>query len=90
MVGPDAPPPLAPPLPDELKQTTLPVMYPVTSAPWEEIPPLLVFVVTVAAISVLPHDCPTTVNIPDESTVIICGSLDDHVTWVVMSFVTGG
>ena len=73
-------PELPPPLPDGAKQTTLPVMEPVTSAPLEEIPPLLVLVVTVAVIKVLPQDWPTTVNIHDGSTVIICGLFDDHVT----------
>jgi hypothetical protein len=65
-------------------------MYPVTSAPDEEIPPELWFVVRVAEIKVPPHAIPVTVSNPDESTVIICGVFDAQVTWLVMSFCTGG
>ena len=82
--GEPAPPPLA------VKQVTFAVMKPVTSAPDEDIPPELLFVVTVAEMSVPPHASPVTVITPEESTVTICGVLDDHVTWLVMSFVTGG
>ncbi len=59
------------PLPDPVKQTTFPVMYPVTTAPDDEIPPELLLVVTVAEIRVAPQASPVTVNMPDESTVII-------------------
>lgn len=76
MLGPEPPPP---PLPDE-KQVTLPVMEPVTNAPFDEIPPVLVFVVIVAEIKVPPQESPVTVSNPDESTVIICGVFEDHVT----------
>lgn len=70
-----------PPPPPELpKQVTFPVMNPVTAAPEEEMPPALVFVVTVADMSEAPHDAPVTVTTPAESTVIICGVFDVHVT----------
>jgi hypothetical protein len=65
-------------------------MEPVTRAPFDEIPPELVLVVIVAEISVPPHASPVTVSNPVESTVIIGGVLDVHVTWLVISFVTGG
>jgi hypothetical protein len=65
-------------------------MKPVTSAPDDDIPPALLFVVTVAEISVAPHAAPVTVSNPLESTVAICGVFDVHVTWLVMSLVTGG
>ena len=82
---------LPPPPPLELvKQTTFPVIYPVTMAPEDEIPPSLEFLFTVAEISVAPQASPVTVRSPDESTVIICGVLEFQITWVVMSFVTGG
>ena len=66
----DEPPPPAP------AQVTLPVMNPVTTAPEEEMPPELVFVVTVAEMSVAPHVAPVTVTRPAESTVIIFVVLD--------------
>lgn len=83
------PAPLPPPL-ELVKQTTFAVMNPVTTAPDEVSPPALVFVVTVAEMSVPPHDAPVAVTRPVESTVTICGVFDVHVTWLVMSLVTGG
>jgi hypothetical protein len=79
--GAPAPPPL---------HTTLAVMEPVTIAPDDEIPPELLFVFTVAEMIVPPHAAPVTVITPEESTVIICGVFELHVTWLVMSLVTGG
>ena len=78
------------PPPDPVKQTTLPVMYPVTSAPEEDSPPELVFVVNVADTSVLPQLPPVAVSSPVEFTVIIWVSFELQVTSLVMSFVTGG
>jgi hypothetical protein len=78
------------PPPDPVKQTTLPVMYPVTRAPEEESPPELVFVVNVAETSVAPQLSPVAVSSPVELTVIICVSFELHVTSLVMSLVTGG
>jgi len=75
-----APPPPPPPPPVPVKQVTFPVMNPVTRAPEEEIPPALMFVVTVADTSVAPHASPVTVITPEELTVIICGVFDVHVT----------
>jgi hypothetical protein len=82
--GAPAPPPLL------VKHTTLAVMEPVTIAPDDEIPPELLFVFTVAEMIVPPHAAPVTVITPEESTVIICGVFELHVTWLVMSLVTGG
>jgi hypothetical protein len=70
-LGPELPPPPVP-----VKQTTLPVMNPVTTAPVEDIPPALVLVVNVAETSVPPHVNPVTVSRPEASTVIICMSFD--------------
>ncbi|HXJ88628.1 MAG TPA: hypothetical protein VMS18_17540 [Candidatus Binatia bacterium] len=81
---------LPPPLPEPVKQVTFPVIYPVMIAPDDEIPPVLEFVVTVAETNVAPQAPPVTVRSPDESTVIIWGVLELHVTLPVMSFVTGG
>jgi len=78
------------PPPDEVKQTTFAVIYPVTTAPDEDKPPELLFVVTVAEISVPPHDSPVAVSNPVELTVNIWGVFDDQVASLVMSFVTGG
>jgi hypothetical protein len=47
-----------PPPPPELKHVTLPVMKPVTNAPFDEIPPELVLVVIVAEIRVPPQESP--------------------------------
>jgi hypothetical protein len=80
----------APPPPELVKQVTFAVMNPVISAPDEESPPWLEFVVTVAEMSVPPHDSPVAVSKPVESTVNICGVFELHVTWFVMSLVTGG
>jgi len=79
---------VADPLP--AKQITLPVIEPVTIVPEEEIPPALVFVCRVADTSVLPHASPVAVSRPVEFTVIIWVVLETHVTWFVMSLVTGG
>ena len=57
----------APPL--LVKQTTFAVMKPVTGDPDDDIPPELLFVVTVAEISVAPHASPVTVITPAEFTV---------------------
>ena len=79
-----------PPPPELVKQTTFPVINPVTIAPAEVNPPALEFVVTVAETSVFPQEMPVTVKSPVESTVIICGVLEVHTTLSVMSLVTGG
>ena len=71
---------LLPPPPLPVKHATLPVMNPVTTAPEEEIPPALVFVVAVADTSVPPHENPVTVTRPEESTVIIWGVFEAQVT----------
>jgi hypothetical protein len=55
ILGPEPPPP-PPPVPPPVKQTRLPVIYPVTMAPFEETPPELVLVLTVADTKVLPQD----------------------------------
>ena len=81
--------PVPPPL-ELVKQTTFAVMNPVTTAPDEESPPVLVFVVSVAETSVPPHDSPVAVSKPVASTVNICGVFELQVTWFVMSLVTGG
>lgn len=73
-----------------VKHTTLAVMEPVTMAPDDEMFPALLLVWTVAVMSADPQATPVTVSIPLASTVINCGALDDHVTWLVMSLVTGG
>jgi hypothetical protein len=65
-------------------------MEPVTSAPDDDIPPELLFVVTVAEISAPPHAAPVTVITPVEFTVTSCGVFEVHVTLLVMSLVTGG
>ena len=59
------------PLPEPVKQVTFPVINPVTIAPEDEMPPVLVFVFTVADTSVAPQASPVTVRSPEESTVII-------------------
>jgi hypothetical protein len=73
-----------------VKQTTFAVIDPVTMAPDEDSPPALLFVVTVAETREAPHAKPVAVSSPLEVTENICVSLDAHVTWFVMSFVTGG
>lgn len=60
-----------PPLPEPVKQVTFPVIYPVTIAPEDDMPPELLFVFTVAEINVAPQAWPVTVKSPEESTVII-------------------
>jgi hypothetical protein len=71
-------------------QTTVAVIVPITAAPDEEMFPLLVFVVTVAVISELPHAWPVAAITPAELTVTICGVLEAQTTSSVMFFVTGG
>lgn len=73
-----------------VKQTTVPVMYPVTSAPCEDILPVLEFVVTVAETSALPQASPVATSSPVGVTVAILVVFEAHVTWLVMSLVTGG
>lgn len=73
-----------------MKQVTLAVIFPVTTAPFEANPPSVLFLVTVAEMSVLPQACPVAVIRPVELTVTICGVFDTHVTWLVMSLVAGG
>ena len=76
--------------PEPVKQTTLAVILPVTNAPFEVRFPVLVLVVTVAETRAFPHASPVAVNRPAEFTVTISGVLESHVTWFVMSLVTGG
>ena len=73
-----------------VEQITFPVIYPVTTAPPEEIPPALVFVCRVADTSVVPHVTPVAVSRPVAFTVIIWVVLETQATWSVMSLVTGG
>jgi hypothetical protein len=82
----------APPLPPVLvKQTTLAVMEPVTTAPEEDTPDPSAFVVSVAEIRVFgPQTTPVAVISPVELTVTSWLSLDAQVTWLVISLVTGG
>jgi hypothetical protein len=77
-------------VPVEVGQTTFAVIDPVTRAPEEDMFPALLLVVTVAEMMVPPQARPVTVIRPVELTVTICGVLEDHLTWLVMSFVTGG
>ena len=76
--------------PVPVKQMTFAVIDPVTIAPDEDIFPTLLFVVTVAETMEHPHAKPVAVSRPVESTVAMSGVFDAHVTWVVMSLVTGG
>jgi hypothetical protein len=69
---------------------TFAVIFPVTTAPGEDNPPSVLFLVTVAEIRVFPHACPVAVIRPEELTVTICGVFDTHVTWLVISLVAGG
>ena len=73
-----------------VKQMTLAVILPVTIAPEEDRSPILLFVVMVAETRAFPHARPVAVNRPVELTVTISGVFEVQVTWVVMSFVTGG
>jgi hypothetical protein len=75
--------------PVPVKQTTFAVIDPVTTAPDEDTVPAL-FVVTVAETREVPQTRPVAVKSPEEVTVTICVSFDAHVTWLVMSLVTGG
>lgn len=59
-------------------------------APDEDIFPMLLFVFTVAEMREPPQAEPVAVSRPFESTVAMSGVFDAHVTWLVMSFVTGG
>ena len=81
---------IGPPPPLLVKQTTFAVIFAVTIAPDEDNPPALLFVVTVAETSEPPHAMPVAVSRPVELTVNIWVSFEAHVTWFVMSFVTGG
>jgi len=72
-------------------QMTLAVIFPVTTAPDEDILlGALLLVITVAQIRALPQASPVAVIRPVELTVTICGVFDDQVTWPVMSLVAGG
>jgi hypothetical protein len=73
-----------------VKQTTFAVMLPVTMAPDDDRPPALLFVFTVAEMSVFPQARPVAVISPVEFTVTICGVFEDQITWFVMSLSTGG
>jgi hypothetical protein len=75
---------------EPLKHVTFAVMVPVTIAPDEDKPPLLVFVFTVAEIRVPPQARPVAVIRPVVFTVTICGVFEAQITWLVMSLVTGG
>lgn len=80
-----------PPPPVLVKQTTLAVMKPVTTAPEEDTPEPSEFVVTVAEIKVFgPQTTPVAVISPPELTVTSWLSLVVQVTRSVMSLVTGG
>ena len=79
--------PVPPPLP---KQTTFAVMVPETIAPFEDLFPALLLVVTVAEIRVFPHSKPVAVIRPVGLTVTMPGASEAHVTSFVMFFVTGG
>ena len=85
-VGPAPPPPLLVPS----KQTTFAVMLPVTTAPDDDTPDPSALVVTVAETKVAPQTKPVAVSKPAGVMVNICGSLEAQVTWLVISFVTGG
>lgn len=81
---------IGPPPPLPVKHTTFAVIFAVTIAPDEDNPPALLFVVTVAETSEPPQAMPVAVSRPVGLTVNICVSFEAHVTWFVMSFVTGG
>jgi hypothetical protein len=76
--------------PEPVKHVTFAVMEPVTIAPDEDRPPLLLFVVFVAETRVFPQKSPVAVIRPVEVTVTICGVFEVQTTWSVMSLVTGG
>ena len=76
--------------PVPVKQVTFAVIFPVTTAPGEDNPASVLFLVTVAEIRALPQDCPVAVITPVELTVTICGVFETQVTWSVMSLVAGG
>ena len=63
-----------------VKQATLAVIVPITSAPDEDIFPMLLFVITVAVIRVPPQASPVAVIRPVELTVTICGVFEAQVT----------
>jgi len=79
-----------PPLLVLVKQTTFAVIYPVTTAPDEDKPDPSVFVCRVAETRVPPQARPVAVSRPVELTVNICVVFETHVTWFVISLVTGG
>jgi hypothetical protein len=75
--------------PKPVKQTTFAFIDPVTKAPELCTVPEL-FVVSVAETMEPPQAKPVAVSRPVELTVAMSGVFDAHVTWSVMSFVTGG
>jgi hypothetical protein len=79
-----------PPPPVPVKQTTFACIDPVTIAPDEVRPPSLLFVCTVAEMIVPPQEIPVALIRPVEFTTTMSGVFEPHVTWFVMSFVTGG
>jgi hypothetical protein len=82
---------IADPLLVPVKQTTFAVVLPVTIAPDELRPLVLEFVWTVADTNApVPQTFPVAVSKPVELTVTIWVLSEPHVTWSVMSFVTGG
>ena len=62
------------------KQVTFAVIVPVTREPEEPIPPVLLFVVTVAETNELPHETPVATNTPLGLTVTIWVSFEVHLT----------
>ena len=76
--------------PVPVKQTTVAVISPVTTAPEDDRPDPSLFVVSVAETKVPPHTKPVAVSRPVGSTVNICVSLEAQVTWLVISLVAGG
>lgn len=79
-----------PPVLVPVKQITFACMFEVTIAPDDERFPILWFVFTVAEIRVPPQAPPVAVIIPVESTDTMSGVFEAHVTWLVISLVTGG
>lgn len=76
--------------PVPVKQTTLAVMLPLTTAPEADRPEASALVCRAAEMIEPPHALPVTVNKPLDVTVMACGKLDAQVTWFVISLVTGG
>lgn len=69
-----------PPPPVPVKQTTLAVILPVTIAPEELRPAALLFVLTVAEMTLPPHTNPVAVSSPVGVIVNICGSSEPQAT----------